>query len=132
MDAPTGRARPPRHRRRLVAGVAGIAVLAVTVAAASTATAQDHKVTLCHATASRTNPYVSITVDYHSIVQQGHGEHDGPVYVEGIGERWGDIIPAFDLGEGAVFDGQNLDSGGHAILDGGCVAAPTTTTTVSG
>ena len=49
----------------------------------------EHKVTICHATASKTNPYVMITVDVASIVgDSGHGS-------SGVNE--GDIIPEFDI-----------------------------------
>jgi hypothetical protein len=109
----------------IVAALAGLA-LATTVSAAD----GDHKVTLCHATSSRSNPYVLVSVDYHSIVQEGHGSHEGPVFSEDLPRHadWGDIIPAFDFGPGAQFDGQNLPEG-QAILDGACVGgAPTTTT----
>jgi hypothetical protein len=41
----------------------------------------DHKVTICHATGSATNPYVEITVDYHAL-KNGHTAAKG------------DIIPA--------------------------------------
>ena len=78
-----------------------------------------------------TNPYVSVTVDYHSTVKAGHGDHDGPVYVDGITGKWGDIIPAFDFGDGASFPGQNLDAGGQDLLDRGCGVVPATTSTTS-
>ena len=43
------------------------------------------KVTICHATASATNPYVQLEVDDDAIVKpNGHGEHPD------------DIIPPFD------------------------------------
>jgi len=45
----------------------------------------DHKVTICHATGSATNPYVEITVDYHAL-KNGHTAAKG------------DIIPAPDAG----------------------------------
>lgn len=62
----------------------------------------EHKATLCHATNSATNPYVSVTVDYNSFLKAGHNIHDGPVAFS-IAEAqrlksdkidWGDIIPA--------------------------------------
>ena len=60
----------------------------------------DHTVTICHATASQTNPYVMITVDVASIVgESGHGS-------SGVNE--GDIIPAFDIA-GVSYPGHNLE-----------------------
>jgi hypothetical protein len=60
----------------------------------------EHKVTICHATASRTNPYVMITVDVASIVgDSGHGR-------SGVNE--GDIIPAFNIA-GYSYPGNNLE-----------------------
>lgn len=44
--------------------------------------APHHKVTLCHATGSRTNPYVLITVSVNATTGNGHGRHED------------DIIPA--------------------------------------
>jgi hypothetical protein len=72
------------------------------------------QVTICHATASASNPYTSNTVDQSSIDDpNGHGTHPG------------DIIPAFD-----GYPGQNLDL--LDILNNGCeipcdVDAETTT-----
>jgi hypothetical protein len=118
-------------RKRAVAfaamlGVLGIALIQVQ----SWGTApSEHKVTLCHATHSFTNPYVEITVDFHSITKGGHGSHDGPVFFAGIDKHthWGDIIPAFDFGPGAQYAGKNLDAG-RVILENGCsVEEPTTT-----
>jgi hypothetical protein len=61
----------------------------------------DHKVTICHATASATNPYVVITVDVASIVgDSGHGN-------SGVNE--GDIIPPFTM-DGYVYYGHNWDA----------------------
>jgi hypothetical protein len=60
----------------------------------------EHRVTICHATASNTNPYVTITVDVASIVgDSGHGS-------SGVNE--GDIIPAFAIA-GSSYPGHNLD-----------------------
>jgi hypothetical protein len=67
----------------------------------------EHTVTICHATASKTNPYVMITVDVASIVgDSGHG-------TSGVNE--GDIIPAFDIA-GFSYPGHNL----HLLGAEGC------------
>jgi hypothetical protein len=73
---------------------------------------QEPQVTICHATASSSNPYTSNTVDQSSIWDgeevNGHGLHSG------------DIIPAF-----GTYPGQNLDL--IDILNNGCEIPPTTT-----
>ena len=104
------------------------------------------KVTICHATASDTNPYESITVtlvlhrDDDTLVAQpyegdlnGHLGHTGPVWTKGIDGKWGDIIPPFTYskhGDTVKFDGYNWTTAGRAIFDNGCLipADPTTTT----
>jgi hypothetical protein len=102
----------------------------VTLGATTVARASDeHRVTLCHATDSTTNPYVSITVDYHAVINGGHGNHEGPVFSADLPDhtKWGDIIPPFDLGGDAQFAGMNWPDG-QAILDNGCAISVTTTT----
>lgn len=61
------------------------------------------KVTLCHATGSETNPYVSITVAAPAVLNAGHGDH----------ER--DIIPPFK-----DFPGLNWTDEGQAIHAADC------------
>ena len=123
----------PRTSRLLVLGAA-VALLggAAFATNASAAADKDHKVTICHATDSRTNPYVQITVDYHSITQGGHGRHEGPVFDPALPEhtKWGDIIPAFDFGDGASFGGMNASDGADILANGCTVGTATTTTTV--
>ena len=71
----------------------------------------EHKVTICHATASKTNPYVMITVDVASIVgDSGHGS-------SGVNE--GDIIPAFNIA-GYSYAGHTL----HLLPTSGCELEP--------
>ncbi len=89
------------------------------------------KVTLCHATASESNPYVSITVDENSTKLEGHEGHTGPIWQAGdkaADITWGDIIPA----ESDV-TGLNSTALGLAILANGCdaltVVTPTPTPT---
>ncbi|HEY5155885.1 MAG TPA: hypothetical protein VIJ47_14185 [Acidimicrobiales bacterium] len=124
-------------RRRQLGSVVALMVLGASaiwgMGIASSASATDHKVTLCHATDSYTNPYVSVTVDYHSVVNGGHGNHDGPVFDPSVqGRKWGDIIPAFDLGPGAQYAGMNLDAVGQTILTSDCSVVPSTTTVTTG
>jgi hypothetical protein len=92
----------------------------------------EHKVTLCHATDSYSNPYVEINVDVASVLHNGHDGHNGPIFFPAIPKhtKWGDIIPPFDFGPGEVYGGKNWTSEGIAILNAGC-NAPTTPTTTS-
>jgi hypothetical protein len=133
MD-PSFRPLPTRRARRVISAIVGIAATGgLVVAASSAGAAGDHKVTLCHATDSTTNPYSLITVDYHSITLKGHGGHEGPLYAPGMEHGWGDVIPAFDFG-GHQFAGANLDEAGQALLASGCMVVPppsTTTTTIT-
>jgi hypothetical protein len=81
----------------------------------------EHKVTLCHATGSSTNPFVTITVDYHAL-KAGHTADKG------------DIIPPTTI-DGVTYS-ANWDAAGQAIFNNGCkpVAAqqaPVTTTTTT-
>jgi len=87
----------------------------------------EHTVTICHATASETNPYVVITVDIASIVgDAGHGHS---------GVNVGDIIPPFNI-DGYVYPGNNWDDEHAAIYNNGCCNLATgdsgNTTTTSG
>jgi hypothetical protein len=116
-----------------VAGAAVAALVSVVVVPMSAhATQPDptHKVTLCHATDSYTNPYVEITVDVAAVLNGGHGNHVGPVFDPTLTSqpKWGDIIPAFDLGPGEQYPGMNLTPDGQAILDAGCQVTTTSTT----
>lgn len=108
----------------LAAALAGGGVLALTAAAEATAP-PGHKVTICHATASTTNPYVIETVDIASIESfvsgSGHGSS---------GVNVGDIIPPFTYApDNFTFAGL----GDQSILANGCrvAAAPTPTPTLA-
>ncbi|HEX3081709.1 MAG TPA: hypothetical protein VHQ86_00475 [Candidatus Saccharimonadia bacterium] len=61
----------------LIAGIAGVAVVGLLVAQPATATSNssntDHKIGICHATGSKTNPYVYIVVDEHAA--EAHRNH---------------------------------------------------------
>ena len=96
------------------------ATASTTTATTTTPTAPaEHKVTLCHATGSSTNPYVLITVDYHAL-KAGHTADKG------------DIIPPTTI-EGVTYS-ANWTAAGQAIFNNGCKAlvahGPGTTTTV--
>jgi len=100
----------------------------------------DHKVTICHRTASVTNPYVEESVDMASVDgslanDNGQGdhyaEHTGPIApAVGADGKWGDIIPVIT----GVHSGLNWTAEGQAILANGCNLLNTssiTTTTPS-
>lgn len=59
------------------------------------------KVTICHATSSTSNPYTVNNINTSSVDEpgnkylNGHGNHTGPVYSEGMSSGWGDIIQPF-------------------------------------
>ena len=104
-------------RALVVLLILGTSVLALTRFAAADV---QPKVTICHATASETNPYVRETVDASSIVESfdGHGYS---------GVNVGDIIPPFSY-DGGTYPGQ----GDQATLENGCrkLADPPVSTTV--
>ena len=124
---------PSRNRRAagfaaVMAAVAIVAALAVPMVAGATQPDPGHKVTLCHATDSYSNPYVQVTVDVAAVLNGGHGDHVGPVFDPSLPKhtKWGDIIPAFDFGPGEQYAGMNVPDG-QAFLDAGCGATTTTT-----
>ncbi len=103
---------------------------------ASAGAVEEHKVTLCHATNSATNPYVEITVDVHSAGQSkglpkgGHDGHDEPVVptsfanaaeLKAAGTQWGDVIPAYNFAGFDPYPGLNLSPQGLALLENGCI-----------
>jgi hypothetical protein len=107
-----------RERRRAVA--LWIAIFATVCAVASISLAgpkSSGKVVVCHATSSKKNPYVRISVDAASITRGGHGRS---------GVNKGDIIPPFD-----GYPGNNWDDAHIAIFVSECGPAPTTETTTS-
>ena len=116
-----------------VATVATLSLSTVALAANDTnADNSDHKITICHATDSATNPYVKITVDTHAVVMAGHGGHDDGVVATSTAKaqelkdahtKWGDVIPAIP---DQNFAGVNWNDAGKALFNHGC-AMPTET-----
>jgi hypothetical protein len=104
-------------------------VMVVGVSSASASPPPRHKVTICHATHSTTNPYVEINVDVASsgFGSAGHADHTGPVptspddlaQFKADGVHWGDVIPAYTYGDFS-YPGLNFDDAGMALLDNGC------------
>lgn len=77
----------------------------------------NNKITICHATGSNSNPYVTNQPDKSGDVD-GHDGHNGPIWFSGITTMWGDIIPPFDY-QTTVIVGTHLEcTGGGYVLDG--------------
>lgn len=82
-----------------------IAILALSIPALAQ---NDHKVDICHATGSDSNPYVQNAPSKNSIINgNAHAEHQ-------------DIIPPFEHKDG-VFEGRNWDEASQSIWRNGCV-----------
>jgi len=126
-----------------IAALSGAALMAPSTALA-TKPAPDHKVTICHATSSHSNPYVMPTVDIASSghLRGGHDtRHEGPIWSPTLAKhvKWGDIIPPYTYGTFS-YAGQNWTAEGRAIHAAGCfvlvataspTASPTTTPTAT-
>lgn len=93
---------------------------------------KDHKVTICHATNSATNPYVKITIDAHAAVKAGHAGHNEGVVATSVAKAtefkaakitWGDVIPAIP---DQNFTGLNWNGDGKALLNHNCAVATVT------
>ena len=127
-----------RAARRCVAAAAAFAplmlLLAVGLASPTAATAEsgkalgslaaaaaapEQKVTICHRTNSRTNPYNQIAVAESAAIEGHAREHTGPIFGPEV-EDWGDIIPPIDPG---LPLGLNWPEG-RAILENGCEMEP--------
>ena len=119
-------------------GVVGVAASSIFILAPGVSATPSGKVTICHATASQSNPYTANTVDTSSVNEtgnkflNGHGTHTGPVFEPGVTSKWGDIIPPFtDEASGVSFPGMNWTSAGQQIWSQGCryIVQPTPTPT---
>jgi fimbrial isopeptide formation D2 family protein/uncharacterized repeat protein (TIGR01451 family) len=117
-------------RLRKLAALFGAAALTFGAVGAVSATAPTHhKITICHATSSETNPYTIPTVDIASAGYpdntSGHASHgnDGVWYpgAKADGFDWGDIIPPYDYGD-FHYDGLNWTEAGQAIYNNDCNA----------
>ena len=108
----------------VVAGLIGAAIVAPS-AALATRPDPGHKVTICHATNSNTNPYIVESVDIASsgYVKGGHADHTGPIWDATLKARhisWGDIIPTYTYGTFS-YVGLNWTAQGQAIWNAGCM-----------
>ena len=97
--------------------------LVVLQPAISQTTINEKQVRICHATASKTNPYISNepAIANNGDLQGGHLNHTGPVFPA---NDWGDIIPPYTYtdvnGDEKVFPGRNWDDAGQAIWQLDC------------
>ncbi|MBZ5738269.1 hypothetical protein [Nocardioides mangrovi] len=104
----------------LLAFLTLIASLAVLPEPASAARGQrDQKVTICHRTNSRTNPYDQIAIATSAAVA-GHSAHTGPIFGPDV-DHWGDIIPPIRPG---LPRGRNWTAEGQGLLANGCESEP--------
>lgn len=107
--------------RRLITLMALTLLLMLTMV--GTASANNHQVTICHATGSESNPYVVVQPAKKQISEDnGHRTGEESVHPD-------DIIPPFEAGEHGegentwdAFAGQNWDAEGQEIWNNGCVA----------
>ncbi len=116
-----------RTKLAAIVGATGLTVgLLALGAAPALASPGVSQVTICHATASQTNPYVREPVAISSagyLNAAGHADHTGPVWYPGIVVPWGDIIPPYDYTSGDTtfhFDGLNWDATGQATYNNDC------------
>jgi hypothetical protein len=98
--------------KRALASLALAAVIGAGVVPALGAKPQvPNKITICHATASATNPFVLISPAAAGVLA-GHVDH----------HHGDDVIPPFQHRKGS-FAGQNWDDAGRALHAAGCDAS---------
>ena len=95
-----------------------LTTLVLAVPPTSSPTPTPETITICHATAANSNPYITQNPAKNGDVS-GHDGHNGPVWFDGIIEAWGDIIPPFTL-DGRSYLGQNWTTEGQAFYNNGC------------
>jgi hypothetical protein len=77
------------------------------------------KVTICHRTASESNPYRTPPVNTAGAAN-AHMDHIGPIFgQQAPGQKWGDIIEPFTF-RGEDFPGLNWTAEGQEIAGNGC------------
>ena len=117
-DADPETSEPPDTSPATTAAPSPAVASSPTAARPRGARAAEPKVTICHRTNSRTNPYNQIAVAESAAVS-GHAGHTGPIFAPGV-DDWGDIIPPIRPG---LPDGLNWPEG-RSYLDNGCEAPP--------
>lgn len=95
----------------LAAPLIALALVAAPVAAYASDDGESHKVALCHATASETNPYVPLEVAQAAFYNSGHVSHAD------------DIFPAGSITKGGSVQ-EWAAQGDPAILANGCAVPP--------
>jgi hypothetical protein len=110
--------------RKVVGALAAAGMLTIGVTGMSLA-GDKTEITICHATDSNSHPYVTESPSIDSsgypqvTLENGHLGHTGPLWFDGIQEKWGDIIPPFDYLD-FHFAGLNWSEDGQAIWNAGC------------
>lgn len=98
-----------------------VLALALSVLVITAAAMGEETVTICHSTASHSNPYI-VNTPARSGDVQGHDGHEGGVYPA---DPWGDIIPPFEYvdqaGAPQTYPGKNWTAEGIAIWENDCV-----------
>lgn len=119
---------------RLLALAMGLALMALSAVAISSAAsaAPAEKVTICHATGSETNPYVTITVSENAL--KGHDKHGDdiiPAPATGCPGATApvDLCPNIDGDQATVPADMAIDPAGNCVL---IVIQPCDATTTSG
>lgn len=74
--------------------------LLLVVSPSGVSASDDHKIKICHATSSTSNPYTFNNVDKNATAG-GHSGHNGSVWTFGA-SSWGDIIPPYSYTEREV------------------------------
>ena len=88
-------------------GIVGLGLMTTAVSANATTPDNEKKITICHATSSATNPFVSVTINLKALNGHTGAQH---THLDIVPVNDGDIMP----------QGQNLTDANLAILASGC------------
>jgi LPXTG-motif cell wall-anchored protein len=127
-------ARPRRGRRPVLLAAAGMLLLIMGAAWSSPASAggrsegEGHqalskKISVCQATGDSEVPYAKVDMDVLTALHKSRNGQSGPVFSDKMGddEKWGDVIPEFDLGGEGHFGGKNFGEEGKKLISQNCV-----------